>query len=83
MVHFPVCCSLNAVKMCSGSPECREDRGWGVGRTCVPLEVLMRGVGAYSEQGFLALSSSPAMLSSELVLALGCTHRNIKTFRIS
>ncbi|KAG7239923.1 hypothetical protein INR49_003655 [Caranx melampygus] len=65
------------------SPECREarevreDRGVGVGRTCDPLEVLMRE-GAYREQGFLARSSSPAMLSSELVRALGCRHGHIQ-----
>lgn len=73
----------STVQRWGSSPECREDRGWGVGRTCVPLEVLMRGEGAYKEQGFLTRSSSPAMLSSELVRALGCTHGNKPTCRLS
>jgi len=60
-----------------GSPESRQCCARVVGRTCVSLEVLVRGTGAESEHSFLVPSFSHATLSSELEGALGCTQGTV------
>lgn len=70
----------NGVKRWGNAPELREALGRKVGLARVSLEVLMGKEGACRPPGFLSRSSSPAMLSSELVRPLGCTERHACMF---